>query len=142
MHYIQSVVEDGGVLAEIRALAMRPSLEALGRFDAERVRRRFLDTFVCTETFKIMDLGQLAGLFVIRDKGDHLYLDHLYIHPDYQNKRLGRAVMEHIIEEATRRRLPVRLGALRNSPANGFYLQQGFVKTHEDDFDIYYEFAV
>ncbi|KQN52419.1 GCN5 family acetyltransferase [Serratia sp. Leaf50] len=138
MDLIQAEPEDAIELAEIRAAAMRPSLEALGRYDAQRVRKRFLDTYVPADTFKILHQGALAGLYVIRDKGDHLYLDHLYILLKYQNLRLGKAVVEYITRKAQFRQLPLRLGALRGSPANAFYIKHGFIQTHEDEFDIYY----
>jgi len=139
MDFKMAEQEDGERLAEIRAAAMRPSLEAVGRFDEQRVRNRFLDTFLPMNTFKIESQGSLAGFFVITDKMDHLYLDHLYIHPDYPNHQLGRAAIEQVIKTARERTLPLRLGALRGSRSNRFYINHGFIKTHEDEFDIYYE---
>ncbi len=132
-------LQDGHALAEIRAVAMKPSLIALGRYDEQKVRRRFLDSFVPKDTQKILVGDALAGFFVVRDKLDHLYLDHLYIHPDYQKQKLGRAVIEHLAHIAKTRCLAIRLGALRNSPANQFYINHDFIKIAEDDFDIFYE---
>lgn len=140
MKYVQSALQDGSVLADIRAAAMKPSLEALGRFDNERVRNRFLDSFVPSETFKIVVNEQVVGFYVVRDKSDHIYLDHLYISPQFQNKSLGKGVVEWVKQDAIRRELPLRLGALRGSKSNDFYLKNGFAKTHEDEFDIYYEY--
>lgn len=139
MDFTAAALEDGYVLAEIRAAAMEPSLVALGRFDPQKVRSRFLDTFVPTDTWKIKLQGELVGFFVFRDRGKYLYLDHLYIHPDYQSQKLGGAVINHLVAIASRCRLPIKLGALRNSPANQFYLRNGFVQTGEDEFDIYYQ---
>jgi len=121
---------------------MKPSLEALGRYDEYRVRHRFLETFSPEETVKLLSGGELLGFYVVREKVDHLYLDHLYIAPDYQNKKLGKAVIDKLVVEAQNRGVPIRLGALRGSKSNDFYLQNGFVKTHEDEFDIYYEYPV
>ncbi|WLQ14452.1 GNAT family N-acetyltransferase [Hahella aquimaris] len=133
--------QDSHTLAEIRTQAMKPSLEAVGRFDENRVRSRFLDTFVPEETFKIMENGELAGFFVLRNKQDHLYLDHLYIRPDFQNRSIGGKVLAEVKREAANKGLPVKLCALRDSKANDFYQKHGFVKTHEGEFDIYYEFS-
>lgn len=139
MQYIQAVKEDGHALAEIRALAMRPSLEALGRFDENRVRSRFLETFVPNDTFKIMDDEWLLGFFVVRIKADHHYLDHLYIKPEHQGRELGKLVLHKVVLMAHEKGLPVRLGALKGSRSNDFYTNNGFIKTHEDEFDVYYE---
>lgn len=140
MDYLKAEAKDGAVLAEIRAVAMKPSLEALGRFDEQRVRNRFLETFEPEDTIKLMDGEELLGFYVIRDRDEHRYLDHLYIKPEHQNRKLGKVVLEKVVSEAQRRGLPVRVGALRGSRSNYFYQQSGFVKTHEDEFDIYYEY--
>ena len=50
MRYIKSIQSDGNRLAEIRAAAMKSSLEALGRFDEQRVRDRFLESFTPDES--------------------------------------------------------------------------------------------
>ena len=134
-------IGDADCLAEIRAVAMRPSLEKLGRYDPQRVRKRFLDTFIASETWKIEMDGKIAGFFVLRDKKDHFYLDHLYIHPIFQNKKLGSLVIDHIVKITVTRQLSIRLGALKESPSNQFYLNHGFTKIGEDEFDIYYERA-
>lgn len=142
MDFEKVTLEDGTLLAEIRASAMKPSLEALGRYDEHKVRSRFLDTFVPADSVKISIMGQVAGFFVIRDKSDHLYLDHLYIHPNYQNRYLGQAVINLVCEMAATRQLPIRLGALRGSQANQFYLKNNFIKIGESEFDIYYEHPI
>lgn len=134
-------IDDADYLAEIRAVAMRASLEELGRYDPQRVKKRFLDTFVASDTWKIEMNGKIAGFFVLRDRNDHFYLDHLYIHPIFQNKKLGSAVIDHIIKLTETHQLSIRLGALKGSSSNRFYLNHGFKKMSEDEFDIYYERA-
>ena len=140
MKYVKSTQSDGNKLAEIRAAAMKPGLEALGRFDEGRVRSRFLDSFVPGETFKIVSEDDILGFFVARVNHDHIFLDHLYVEPRFQNMKIGKNVVDLVKKSANKRDLPVRLGALRGSKSNEFYKQNGFVKTHEDGFDIYYEY--
>lgn len=142
MNYQSCEVQDDEkeALAELRILSMKESLEALGRFDPVRARRRFLDGFEREATRKIDVAGRLAGFYVIKDKGDHLYLDHLYIHPEFQGNGLGSVALKSIMAEAQERKLPLRLGALRGSRSNAFYRSHGFVQTHEEEWDIYYEY--
>ena len=139
MEYIKSKESDANELADLRAEAMKPSLVALGRFDENRVRTRFLDTFVAQDTVKIIAHDELVGLYVIRVRADHLWLDHLYIKPQYQQKQLGKQVLDRVIQQAKALALPIRLGALKGSRSNDFYLKNGFKQTHEDEFDLYYE---
>ena len=66
-------------LASIRVAAMRPSLEAVGRFDPERARERFLKSYCPGETEIIYANEKIVGFYVLRRRSDHLYLDHLYV---------------------------------------------------------------
>ena len=140
MEFIQAREDEGQSLAEIRAISMKPSLIALGRFDESRVRNRFLEKFDPKNTYKIMLNNELIGFYATTDKDDHLYLNHLYILPQFQRKGCGGSVITHIKSKASSSGKPIRLGALRGSDSNFFYLKHGFVKTHEDEFDIYYQF--
>ncbi|MGH1469963.1 MAG: GNAT family N-acetyltransferase [Cellvibrionaceae bacterium] len=109
---------EGDILAELRVVAMKESLQAIGRFDPERARSRFLDSFSPENTWKIMvgnatqdDIHEgelsfeiLAGFFVIHQTTEnaenYLQLDHFYIHPDFQSKRIGGEVLKSLLENA------------------------------------------
>ncbi|WP_353473429.1 GNAT family N-acetyltransferase [Salipiger sp. H15] len=129
---------DAEPLAEIRAEAMRPSLEALGRYDPERVRRRFLDGFVPEDTTVLMHGERIAGFLVLRERPEELYLDHLYLGAGSRGRGLGRAVVAEVQQQARAAGLPIRLMALKGSPANAFYRACGFEPVGEDTFDILY----
>ena len=139
LQFAPSTVASATELAELRALAMKPSLTRLARYDETRVRSRFLETFSAEHTTQVLDDGLLAAFFVLREKADHLLLDHLYVHPDWQGQNIGRQVINHVIDQSTQKGLPVRLMALKESPANQFYQSCGFHKTGETAFDILYE---
>jgi hypothetical protein len=47
-------------------------------------------------------------------------------------------VMRHLLVQSDDRQMPVHLCALRDSPSNRFYQRHGFVRTAEDEWDIYY----
>lgn len=130
--------DDAAHLAEIRVLAMRPSLERVGRFDAERARQRLLQNFVDEYTRLIKVDGLLAGFFVLRPQDNDLLLDHFYLHPDFQQRGLGSAVIELVLAEADAQGKIIYVGALRDSDANRFYLRHGFVLRELAEFDNYY----
>lgn len=139
MQRLPAQPEDAQILADLRAVAMKPSLEAIGRYDEQRVRARFLDTFVPTDTTKLIIDQQLIGFYVIRKQTAHWVLDHLYLIQDKQGQHIGGTLMQEWLAAADQEGVLVRVGALRNSPANRFYQKHGFVLTHETSLDCYYE---
>lgn len=139
MRMVSCSQDDGEILASLRDRAMRASLEAAGRYDSTRVRQRLLANFEPENTKMVFIEEVLVGFYVILDKGDHLYLDHFYIDPDHQSRKIGSAILLIIIKFAKIQCKPIRLGALKQSRSNNFYLAHGFEKTHEGEHDIYYE---
>ena len=129
---------DPARLAVIRVEAMKPSLEALGRFDPERARNRFLETYVPADTQIVMAGNELIGFFVVRTQPDHLYLDHIYMRTAQQGGGIGRRIVRSVQDRAKDMGLQVRLMALRNSPANDFYVSCGFVLQRCDEIDNHY----
>ncbi|MFZ6768806.1 GNAT family N-acetyltransferase [Undibacterium sp. Di26W] len=130
--------EDAAELAELRVLAMRPSLEKIGRFDVERARQRLLGNFVAEYTRLIKLDGLLAGFLVQRPQDNDLLLDHFYLHPDFQQRGLGSAAIELALAEADALGKVIHVGVLRDSDANRFYLRHGFVLRAVAEFDNYY----
>ena len=59
--------EDAQSLADIRAEAMRESLEAVDRYDFVRVKERFLSGFLPELTHKILVDGQVAGFYMVTE---------------------------------------------------------------------------
>lgn len=134
-----AAAEDAEVLAEIRVKAMRPSLEAVGRFDPVRARDRFLNSFRPADTKLIHINEEIVGFFVVRTYFDHLYLDHLYVSSAYQGRGIGRQIVDDLKTEARQAGLPIRLMALNGSPANDFYISCGFGFVSNDALDTVYE---
>lgn len=129
---------DGEALAALRVEAMRSSLERVGRFDPDRARARFLDAFVPECTQAVWVGGLLAGFFVVRQRDDGLLLDHLYLQASHQGRGIGAAVLQKVFAQADASGLDLRVGALRESDANRFYLRHGFVLESQAEFDNYY----
>lgn len=133
-------VEDGDFeeLAGLRLAAMRESLVRLGRFDPERSRERFRNSFRPDQTHWILVDGRRAGFYALRPIEEGRHLDHLYVHPLCQSRGVGTFAMQQALSQSDALGLPVTLGALRGSDANRFYLRFGFVQTGEDEWDVYY----
>ena len=130
---------DAEALVALRILAMRESLERIGRFAPARARERFLSAFSPQHTRHIIVDGERAGFVVVKPDADGLLLDHLYIDPRLQNRGVGAAVLAMVFAEADAQALGLRVGALRGSDSNRFYLRHGFVLVEEAEWDLYYE---
>ncbi|MEN2397108.1 GNAT family N-acetyltransferase [Pseudomonas halotolerans] len=131
----QSDLDD---LVAIRIEAMRESLERVGRFDPVRARERFLGSFEPGCTRHIVVTGERVGLVVIKRHDNELLLDHLYVRPGAQGSGVGSAVLSQIFKEADAAALPVRVGALKESASNRFYIRHGFQLVESGKFDNYY----
>jgi ribosomal protein S18 acetylase RimI-like enzyme len=130
---------DADELASLRVLAMRESLERIGRFELKRARARFLNDFVPANTRFIELAGVRVGLVVTIVTSDKLQLDHLYIHPEAQNKGVGSAVLAEVFAEAARLGLTTHVCVLRESDANRFYTRHGFVLITQTRWDNQYQ---
>ena len=130
---------DFDALADLRALAMRPSLERLGRYDPERSRRRLQAGFAPEHMRWICLGGERVGFYSIVPEESAWRLAHLYVHPSMQGRGVGGAVMRQLCAQT--QGSPVRVTALRDSESNAFYRRHGFARTGESEWDIEYERA-
>lgn len=128
---------DVEAVAEVRAVAMRPDLERLGRYDEHRVRQRLRDAFVPAHTLIIEADGALAGCVALRPAEDALWLEHFYLAPHAQGRGIGTAVLTGLLENADRDGHRVRLDVLQGSPARRLYERHGFVLEEEDAVDVF-----
>ena len=136
--FLEAAPADAEALVGLRVEAMRESLENVGRFDPARARARFLATFDPAHTLHIDVAGDRVGFFVAKPGDGELLLDHLYVKPAHQGKGIGGAVLQHVFAQAASLGMPVRVGALRGSRSNAFYLRHGFIEVAQGEFDIYY----
>lgn len=117
---------------------MRDSLERIGRFDPVRARERFRAGFSPAHTRHIVVDGIRVGFVVVKQADEYMLLEHLYIRPAFQKRGIGSTVLTKVFEEADASGMPVRVGALRESDSNRFYVRHGFCRIAEEEWDIYY----
>lgn len=73
------------------------------------------------------------GCIALVDESTVLVLKTLYILPSHQNRGIGTALMQRIIEQAESNKKTIHLRVLRVNPARRFYERHGFVVTHSTD---------
>lgn len=135
---VQACADDAEELVALRILAMRESLERIGRFDPQRARDRFLSSFLPRYTRHILVDGRRIGFVAVKPLEKEWLLDHLYIHPAYQKTGIGSQVLARLFSEADAEGLDIKVGALKESDSNRFYLRHGFSLTEEGEWDNYY----
>jgi GNAT superfamily N-acetyltransferase len=122
-------------LVELRAVAMRPDLERLGRYDDHRVRQRLRDAYAPEHTRIIEVDGEFAGSISMRPAEDRQWLEHFYLVPHHQGRGVGSAVLRSVLDEAGS--ATVALNVLQGSPARKLYERHGFVTEAEDPVDVF-----
>ncbi len=114
------------------------SLERIGRFDPSRARERFRESFASQHTRHIVVGGQRVGFVAVKPLDDLLLLDHLYLLPAAQGRGVGSAVLAVVFAEAAQAGKALRVGALRGSDSNRFYVRHGFQLVEESTWDLHY----
>ncbi|VVP87368.1 hypothetical protein PS941_01338 [Pseudomonas fluorescens] len=80
----------------------------------------------------------MVGFVVLKDHQSELLLDHLYVIPSAQGAGIGTEVLTQIFREADEIGRPIKVGALKESASNRFYIRHGFVFVESGEFDNYY----
>ncbi|SEK88306.1 GNAT family N-acetyltransferase [Streptacidiphilus jiangxiensis] len=124
-------------LVEIRAAAMRPDLERLGRYDPHRVRQRFRDAYEPRHTRVIESSGTLVGCVSLRPDPDAHWLEHFYLSPAVHGAGIGTAVLRDLLARCDRDATRVRLNVLQGSPARRLYERVGFTLETQDPVDVF-----
>ncbi|WP_145413686.1 GNAT family N-acetyltransferase [Paenibacillus xylanexedens] len=133
----QATQEDREQLANLRALVLYDDLTRLGRYDEIRVRERFRNTFQPEHT-QVLELeGRLIGCVSLKPGNGELLLEHFYIDPDYQGRKLGTKVLNMLFEQESVKGRRVTLNVLQGSPARRLYERFGFTVDDEDEVDVF-----
>ncbi len=131
---------DFETLLELRIATMRESLERLGRFEPDRARDRFRQTFRPANTRRIVVDGQPAGCVAFWAEPEQaMRVEHFYIAAPFQRRGLGGSVLVALVASAPASTQVFRVGVLRESDADRFYRRHGFVAVSQTEFDIAYE---
>ena len=130
--------EDFEDCVQIRISSMRESLERVGRFNPERGRLRLRESFFPDSMHFIVVDGVRAGFFCFRKVECGFRLDHLYLIPQFQHRKLGSEVMKRCVDEAELHQAAITVCALQQSESNFFYRRHGFEVVEETEWDVEY----
>lgn len=116
-------------LWDLKRQTMRTYVEQTwGHWD-EGLQEEFFRRNFSSETVQIISFeGQNAGLLNIERDQDEIFLANLQVHPSFQNRGLGSAVLRELLDSVAGLNLSVRLQVLRANPAaTRLYTRFGFV---------------
>lgn len=115
-------------LWELKRLTMREYVERTwGYWDDAAQEAFFLRSYRPDIVQLILVDGRNAGLLHIEHESAELFLANIQIHPAFQNRGLGTAVLRTVMDTARALRLPIRLHVLQvNRAAQQLYDRLGF----------------
>ena len=124
----RATLGDAAAIADLHRLATFTAMPFLPDLHSAQDRRRFFGATVLAEqeVWVAVLEGRLAG-FVAHKPG---WVDHLAVHPDFQGRGVGRALMARAMEPGQ----PLQLWTFqRNARARRFYERLGFAPVRLTD---------
>jgi GNAT superfamily N-acetyltransferase len=136
-HWRQLTPSDVDWLVKLKARAMQPDLERLGRWDPARSRCRLLDELILDGTRVVQVAGDPLASIALVPTPQTAWLQHFYVDPAVQGRGLGSAVLRRLLETDTGL-MPIRLLAVRGSRSIRLYERHGFrhERDHENEVDV------
>lgn len=80
-----------------------------------------------------------VGCVEVTLQPDHVWLDRLYLLPQFQRRSIGAVVLRGLVIEAHSFGLPLRLSVLTTNPAQAFYRREGMEERQRDAERILFE---
>jgi ribosomal protein S18 acetylase RimI-like enzyme len=77
--------------------------------------------------------SQPAGYFQVAREADHFFIEFIILAPAFHGRAVGTTLIQDLLAEANRAKLPVGLQVLKISPARRLYERLGFVTFGETE---------
>jgi GNAT superfamily N-acetyltransferase len=126
--------DDSQFFYELKKLVLFHYVQAIWGWD-EQVQQQFhADNFHPNQTQIILWQAQPVGTIELLEDNEKIFISSLYIHPDYQNKKIGSFLVQQQIHKAKASGKKVALEVLRlNTRAQKLYSALGFVTIPNND---------
>ncbi len=129
----QATYDDYEFLYQLHAATIREYVEATWGWQEAWQEEYFARKFDPDARQVIQIDDQDAGVIVIEQRDEELFIGLIEIHPRFQRRGIGSALIQHTIDDAHARGLPVTLHVLKtNTPARRLYERLGFVIVSEE----------
>ena len=130
----QATHNDYDFLYQLHVAAMREYIEATWGWQ-EAWQREYFEKKFDPANRQIIEMdGQDAGVVVVEQRDQEVYLGLIEILPAFQERGTGTAIVQEIIRDAHHAGLPVSLHVLKsNIPARKLYERLGFTVVQEEE---------
>lgn len=137
----QATNADYHFLFDLHRSTMREYIEPLWGWNEEWQSEYFQKKFNAADRQIIVVDGRNAGVVVVEERADEIYLSLIELLPEYQGRGIGSSIIGELKEQAQSQAIPLRLHVLRsNVPAQLLYARLGFRVIEESEYRYRMEF--
>jgi ribosomal protein S18 acetylase RimI-like enzyme len=118
--------EDHDFAATLYLDSMQRLLTALGKWDEDRVRQRFRQSFRVRQSHIICYRDIDIGWMQVSETTDRFHLHQIHIVEGFRNRGIGGDLIMALLRRAQAAARPVLLNFVRGNPAASLYARLGF----------------
>lgn len=119
--------DDSKAIFEIKRAAFREYIDLVSTWDDQDQWEKHERRFSAGGFEVVLVAGELAGYFAPIMEANCLRLNQLFIHPDFQGRQIGSAILAELKKRARLSNFPIRIQVLKVNPrAVQFYEREGF----------------
>jgi len=133
---VKAKAEDKDFLFDLRKQTMVEHLEKSGLFLSDEEHRTRVDKSF-ENSFVVLYQEHQAGLVKYEENKAMLEVLQIQILPEYQNKGIGKQVLQYLFKKEK----TIQLKVLKDNPAKNLYRRLGFITVGEDEHEYHMERA-
>lgn len=123
--------KDYEFLYELNASTMKKYIEQTWGWD-DKMQQEYFKSKFSPDKYKIIVVNEKdIGVISVLNNVGEIFIDLIEIMPEYQNRGLGTAILNEIIDNAKSNDFTIRLQVLKINPAINFYKRLGFIVSSE-----------
>ena len=133
-YLVKATDNDSSFFYDVKKTVLKDYIEKIWGWDEDFQLRFHTENYHVNET-SIIKIGEDAvGTVEIKENAESIFISGLYLLPAYQNKKIGSAIIQQMLDKATKENKCVELEVLKlNDKAQALYQRLGFTLTERDD---------
>ena len=127
----QATPEDFDMALNLYLVTMKPLTAELTTWDENKQSTGFAEQWNVEDVQIITLEGRDVGWIQAAEMASEIFLQQLFISPEYQGRGIGSKVLRTLLQHWERAGKPVVLTVLKNNPARRLYERHGFAVVAE-----------